>query len=105
MPLDKKDLQAIGKLIESSLARFEKTFAKTLRQEVADVINDQVVPQLDGIYRQLELFGTRLDNLESSVGDLRTNQLQLINVLRDGKVITRKQAESLQSRLLGSRAA
>ncbi len=45
---------------------------------------------------------TRLQNLETSVGDLRANQLQLITVLREGKIISKKHAAALQTRLIGT---
>ena len=50
----------------------------------------------------VKVQNTRLQNLETSVGDLRANQLQLITVLREGKIISKKHAAALQTRLIGT---
>ena len=87
MALTKKEIQAIS---------------STIRNDVGELINTAIVPQLDSIYQQLKLQNTRLENIDGSIGDLRANQLQLINVLSQGKIISKKHAATLQRRLIGA---
>ncbi|MBI4066191.1 hypothetical protein HY411_00590 [Candidatus Gottesmanbacteria bacterium] len=75
-----------------------------IHELISEGIEELILPKFDHVNARLDGLSGRLDKMEAHLADIRTNQVELIDVLQGKGIVDKKRGASLRERIFGRAA-